>query len=94
MSLTLETISGCPYSNCGMISVSPEFLKYDAQTLLSTWIERIVHCVFDDKDTYTKALTANIKGRILQGPGAKYYLGNITSVVFFDDIWPSGMHIT
>ena len=39
------------YSNCGMIHVSPEFLKDDAQTLLSTWIERIVHCVFDDKDT-------------------------------------------
>ena len=34
-----------------MISVSPEFLKDDAQTLLSTWIERLVHCVFDDKDT-------------------------------------------
>ena len=94
MSSTLKTISVCTYSNCGMIHVSPEFLKDDAQTLLSTWIERIVHCVFDDKDTYTKALTANIKGRILQGRGAKYYLGNITSVVFFDDIWPSGMHIT
>ena len=42
----------------------------------------------------TKALTANIKGRILQGRGAKYYIGNITSVVFFDDMWPSGMHVT
>ena len=42
----------------------------------------------------TKALTANIIGRILQGRGAKYYIGNVTSVVFFDDIWPSGMHVT
>ena len=42
----------------------------------------------------TKALTANIKGRILQGRCAKYYIGNVTSVVFFDVIWPSGMHVT
>ena len=33
MSSTLKTISGCTYSNCGMIHVSPEFLKDDAQTL-------------------------------------------------------------
>ena len=79
-----------------MIHVSPEFLKDDAQTLLSTWIERIVHCVLMTKthNNNTKALTANIKGRILQGRGVKYYIGNVTSGVFFDDIWPSGMHVT
>ena len=39
-----------------MIHVSLEFLKDDAQTLLSTWIERIVHCVFDDKDIYYESV--------------------------------------
>ena len=41
-----------------------------------------------------KCWQTNIKGRILQGRGAKYYIGNVTSVVLFDDIWPSGMHVT
>ena len=42
MSSTLKTLH---------LHVSPEFLRDDAQTLLSTRIERIVHCVFDNKDT-------------------------------------------
>ena len=76
---------------------SSESFKQDAQTLVSTWIERVVNCVFDDKDKNTKTLAANDSSPAQKKlyPGNHDYFLRITSLnrknlVAIFSVWSRG----